>query len=190
MDQAVQFFETPQAMRTWLRKHHATAGEVVVGYLKSRTVRGGGRSITWAESVTEALCFGWIDGIRKRLDEDRYTIRFTPRRPESKWSAVNIRLIGELEAARRMTAAGRTVFAARRNPESKGYKAQKKVGEFDPARLKLFKKNKIAWEFFQAQPLGYRKKLAWWVIQAKQNETRDRRLAKVIEHSARQRRLE
>jgi len=184
------FFESPQAMRRWLSKNHATAEMLVVGYVKFHAIRGGKRSITWPESVAEALCFGWIDGVRKRLDEDRYTVRFTPRRPESKWSAVNIRLVGELEAAGRMTDAGRTIFEARRNPESKGYKAQKKIGELDLARLELLRKNKIAWTFFQAQPIGYQKKLAWWVMQAKQDETRDRRLRKLIETSVRQRRLE
>jgi len=190
MDKAAHFFETPKAMRAWLRKHHTTAEEFLVGYYKSHCVRGGKRSITWPQSVEEALCFGWIDGIRRSVDEDRYTTRCTPRRPTSKWSAVNIRLMGELEAAGRMTDAGRMIFQSRKNPDSLGYKAQKKVGALDPARMKLFKKNKPAWEFFHSQPIGYRKKLAWWVMQAKQDETRDRRLHKLIEVSARRLRSE
>lgn len=190
MDQAVQFFETPQAMRAWLRKYHAKAAVLIVGYYKSHCVRAGQRSITWPQSVAEALCYGWIDGIRRTIDEDRYTVRFTPRRKGSKWSLINIRLIGELEAEGRMTQAGRAAFASRKDPESKGYKAQKKIGKLDPARLKQFKKNKSAWEFFKAQPPGYQKKLAWWVMQARQDETRDRRLQKLIETSGRQLRLE
>jgi uncharacterized protein YdeI (YjbR/CyaY-like superfamily) len=177
-------------MRAWLRKHHTTAKDLLVGYYKVHTVRAGKKSLTWPESVAEALCFGWIDGIRRSLDEDRYTIRFTPRRPGSKWSAVNVRLMGELEAAGKMTDAGRAVFQSRRNPGSKGYKAQKKVGKLDPARLKRFRTHRTAWRFYVAQPIGYQKRLAWWVMQAKQDDTRDRRLSRLIEVSARQRRLE
>lgn len=184
------FFETPRAMRQWLSKNHTTADELVVGYVKLHAVGDVARSITWPESVAEALCFGWIDGVRRRLDEDRYTVRFTPRRAGSKWSAVNLRLMGELEAAGRMTDAGRKVFESRKNPDSKGYKAQKKVGELDAARLQQFARNKIAWVFFQSQPIGYQKKLAWWVMQAKQDETRDRRMSKLIEQSAKKLRLE
>ena len=189
-EHAPHYFETPNAWRAWLQRHHATTDELRVGFYKSHIVRTGKRSITWPESVAEALCFGWIDGIRKSLDGDRYTIRFTPRRPTSKWSAVNIRLMDELEAAGKMTDAGRAVFQARKDPESKGYKAQKKVGKLDRVRMEQFKKNKAAWAFFRAQPPGYQSKLAWWVMQAKQDETRDRRLHKLIAISAEHRRLE
>lgn len=189
MGQAAQFFETPKAMRAWLKKHHASETELIVGYYKVHCVRAGEKSITWPQSVAEALCFGWIDGIRRTIDEDRYTIRFTPRRKGSKWSAINIRLMGELDAEGRMTDAGRAVFQARKDPGASGYKAQKKDAEFDPARVQTFMKNKVAWEFYQAQPNGYRKMYAWWVMQARQEETRDRRLHKLIEASARKQRL-
>ncbi len=178
-------------MRAWLQKHHAKAPVLIVGYYKTHCVRAAGQlSITWPQSVAEALCFGWIDGIRRTLDEDRYTVRFTLRRKGSRWSEINIRLVGELEAEGRMTQAGRAAFESRKNPESKGYKAQKKVAELDPSRVKIFKKSKVAWAFYQAQPPGYQRMLAWWVMQAKQDETRDRRLQKLIETSARQLRLE
>lgn len=142
--------------------------------------------MTWPESVAEALCYGWIDGLRKRLDDDRYTIRFTPRRPGSKWSAVNIRLIAKLDAAGLLTQAGRAAFEARPHktgPQSEGYKVRKKVATLDAARLRAFKQNKPAWKFFAAQPPGYQNAAAWWVISAKKEETRDSRLAKLIKLS-------
>ena len=178
------FFETPAAMRRWLEANHRRATELLVGYTRRHAVGDAMPSITWPESVAEALCFGWIDGIRRTLNGDRYTIRFTPRRPGSRWSAVNVRLIAELEAANRMTAAGRAVFEARKDAGSPGYQAQKKDGALDDARLAAFRENGPAWTFFEAQPPGYRKAAAWWVMQAKRDETRDRRLATLIEHSA------
>jgi uncharacterized protein YdeI (YjbR/CyaY-like superfamily) len=178
------FFETPAAMRAWLEAHHLTAAELHVGYHKRHAVGEETRSITWPESVAEALCFGWIDGVRRTLDGDRYVIRFTPRRAGSKWSAVNVRLMAELEAAGRMTDSGRAVFEARKDAGSPGYKAQKKDGALDEARLREFRANGAAWAFFEAQPPGYRKAAAWWVMQAKREDTRDRRLATLIESSA------
>ncbi len=178
------FFETPAAMRAWLEINHREAKELHVGYHRRHAVGEGTPSLTWPESVAEALCFGWIDGVRRTLDGDRYVIRFTPRRPESKWSAVNIRLMAELEAANRMTDAGRAVFEARKDPGSPGYTTQKKVGALDEARLAKFRRNEAAWAFFEAQPPGYRNDAAWWVMQAKREETRDRRLARLIERSA------
>jgi uncharacterized protein YdeI (YjbR/CyaY-like superfamily) len=180
----IHFFETPDAMRAWLEKNHLKAAELHVGYYKRHAVRDGTRSITGAESVAEALCFGWIDGALTPLDAVRYTKRFTPRRPGSKWSALNIRTIAELEAASRMTDAGRAVFEARKNAGTPGYKAEKKVGTLDQARLREFKKNDRAWTFFAAQPPGYQKAAAWWVMHAKREETRDRRLATLIDVSA------
>jgi uncharacterized protein YdeI (YjbR/CyaY-like superfamily) len=150
------FFETPAAFRAWLKEHHRTETELHVGFVKKHT---GKPSLTWPESVAQALCFGWIDGIRRRLDDERYVIRFTPRRPGSNWSSVNIRLVQQLEAAGRMTT-------------------------LDEARIKAFRKHKTAWRFFETQPPGYRRMAAWWVMQAKQEETRNRRLRKLIEISS------
>ena len=181
------FFETPAEMRAWLKKHHATAPELHVGYIKRPAIGKGGNpatSITWQESVAEALCVGWIDGIRRPLDEHRYVIRFTPRRKGSRWSAVNVRLVAELEAAGRMTDIGRAAFAARKDPTSPGYKTGDRVGKLDRARLAEFKKNKEAWTFFQSQPPGYRGLILWWVMDAKKDETRDKRLARLISISA------
>lgn len=184
------FFETPAALRRWFRKNHRSADELIVGYFKKHAVDKGQRSITWPESVAEALCFGWIDGIRRTLDGDRYTVRFTPRRPRSRWSAVNIRLMAELEAAGKMTAAGRAVFEARPDPDSPGYTASiPKNVRLDAACERKFKRQRAAWKFYQAQPPGYRRRMEFWIMQAKRSETRDRRLQQLIDASANQKRL-
>jgi uncharacterized protein YdeI (YjbR/CyaY-like superfamily) len=180
------FFKSPSDFRAWLEKNHATAKELLVGYHRKST---GKPTITWPESVAEALCFGWIDGIRRRIDDESYTIRFTPRRAGSSWSAVNIRMIEDLEAAGRMTAAGRASFDRRTNAQSRGYSYERRDATFDAARLKAFRKNTAAWAFFDAQPPGYRQTITWWVMSAKQEDTRDRRLAKLVVSSAAGKRL-
>jgi uncharacterized protein YdeI (YjbR/CyaY-like superfamily) len=186
-DAKPKFFKTPAEFRRWLEKNHKTAKELLVGYHKVGTGRP---SMTWAESVAEALCFGWIDGIRRRVDEHCYTIRFTARRPRSKWSAVNLRLIQELEAAGRMTDAGRAVHAARVDKEAAGYTYEHRAeATFDEAQLRTFKSNKSEWDFFNAQPPGYRRLITWWVTSAKREQTRDARLKKLIEASAKGKRL-
>jgi uncharacterized protein YdeI (YjbR/CyaY-like superfamily) len=171
------FFDSAAAFRAWLRRHHKTAGELQVGFHKKHT---GKPSLTWPESVAEALCYGWIDGIRRRIDDEAYTIRFTPRRKGSRWSAVNVRMMAELEAAGRMTAAGRAAFEARPDPNDKGYTYEKKNAEFDAARLRAFKSNRAAWRFFESQPPGYRRNAIYWVMSAKQDATRNRRLSRLI----------
>ena len=181
------YFPAAADFRAWLEKNHRTATDLLVGFHKAH-VRGDDRPcMTWEESVAEALCYGWIDGQRRRLDAERYTIRFTPRRKGSTWSAVNIRLIAELDAAGRMTDAGRAAFDARRHkagPLAAGYKAQKKHAELDDARARQFRMHAHAWAFFESQPPGYRRAAAWWVMHAKQESTRDRRFAKLIDLSA------
>jgi uncharacterized protein YdeI (YjbR/CyaY-like superfamily) len=138
--------------------------------------------------VGETLCYGWIDGIRRRIDDDRYEIRFTPRSPRSKWSAVNVRMMGELEAAGKMTNAGRAVFQNRQDPESMGYTYENEDWKLDTDRLRAFKTNKSAWKFFGTQPPGYRKKSIGWIMSAKKEETKDQRLAQLMEASANARR--
>lgn len=186
MPTAPTFFPTPAAFRKWLQKNHAKAAELVVGFHRKDS---GKPSLTWPESVAEALCFGWIDGVRRSHNDESYTIRFTPRRKTSRWSAINIRLMGELEAAGKMTDAGRAIFNARRDPHHPGYSTSKREGKLDAKRLAAFRKNKKAWTFFEAQPPGYRKLMFWWVMQAKQDETRDRRLERLIKTSAACKRL-
>src|SRR5688572_25607539 len=176
------FFETPADFRRWLQAHHRTEQELWVGFYKKGTGRP---SITWPESVDEALCFGWIDGLRKAVDAERYTIRFTPRRKGSIWSVVNTRRMAELIRARRVRAAGLKAFAAREEKKSGVYSfEQRQPPAFDPALESRFKANAAAWAFFQAQPPGYRKIATGLVMSAKREATRERRLALLIAHSA------
>ncbi len=175
------FFATPADFRRWLEKHHATEAELLVGFYKKGT---GKPSITWPESVDEALCFGWIDGIRRSLSEDAYTIRFTPRQARSNWSAVNVKRVAELTKEGRMRPAGLRAFE-QRAPEKTGIYAyeNKHLAELNAAQERRFRANKKAWTFFQARPEGYRKTAIWWVVSAKLEETRTRRLEQLIERS-------
>ena len=184
---APMFFPEPARFRAWLTKHHAAAREIWVGFHK----KGSGRpSLTWPESVDEALCFGWIDGIRKRLDADRYVIRFTPRKRTSTWSAVNIKRIGELIARGRVRPAGLEAYAKRSEARSATYSYEQRAGATLGAALtKQFRSHRAAWAFFQEQPPWYRRTCTWWIVSAKREETRLRRLSSLIESSAKGRRL-
>jgi uncharacterized protein YdeI (YjbR/CyaY-like superfamily) len=176
------FFTTPAAFRAWLERHHATERELLVGFYK----KGSGRpSITWTESVDEALCFGWIDGVRRSIDGDSYSIRFTPRQKRSIWSAVNIKRAGELEELGRMTPAGRAAFAKRTDDRSAVYShEQRKRPQFEPAQQRRFEADAPAWDWFQRQAPSYRRQATHWVTSAKRPETRERRLATLIADSA------
>jgi uncharacterized protein YdeI (YjbR/CyaY-like superfamily) len=177
-----KFFRSPSAFRAWLAKHHETAGEVLVGLHK----KGSGKpSMTWPESIDEALCFGWIDGIRRRLDHDSYTIRFTPRKPRSIWSAVNTKRVLALTALGSMRPAGLAAFAKRKENRSGIYAYEQRGDTLAEPFAGMMKKNKAAWVFFQAQPPSYRKQFGWWVVSAKKEETRRQRLEKLIERSSR-----
>ena len=177
-----QFFETPSEFRAWLEEHHEGANELWVGFYK----KGSGRpSITWPESVDEALCFGWIDGLRRSIDDERYVIRFTPRKSRSTWSLVNIRRVEELSRLGRMRPAGLRAFEARREKASGTYSyEQRYAATLDPDGEKRFRANRRAWDFFQAQSPSYRRAATWWVVSAKKEETRRKRLATLIEDSA------
>jgi len=172
------FFETPAKFRAWLRQHHKKADDILVGFYKKGS---GKKSITWPESVDEALCFGWIDGIRRNHGADAYTIRFTPRRPGSNWSAINIGKIKALTKQKRMRPAGIAAFERRTEAKSRIYSyEQKDLPSFPPDIEKKFKQNKKAWEFFLTLPPYYRKGETRWITGAKQEETRLRRLDKVM----------
>jgi uncharacterized protein YdeI (YjbR/CyaY-like superfamily) len=181
-----EFFQTAGDFRSWLEKNHATATELWVGFYKKDS---GKPSITWPESVDQALCFGWIDGIRKRVDEISYQIRFTPRRPGSIWSAINIKRAKELLEQRQMRPTGLKAFAARIENKSGIYSYEQRSTELSQPYARLLKKNKAAWNFFQAQSPSYRKMIGWWIISAKKEETRMARLAKLISESAKGKRL-
>ncbi len=177
----VSFFKSSSAFRKWLEKHHATARELWVGYYK----KGSGKpSLTWPESVDQALCFGWIDGIRKSIDEVSYTIRFSPRKPRSIWSAVNIKRAQALAAQGLMQPAGLQAFQARQENRSRIYSYEQRQDQLPEAYAQTLRQNKAAWDFFQAQAAWYRKAAGWWVTSAKKEETRLKRLDQLIEDSA------
>jgi uncharacterized protein YdeI (YjbR/CyaY-like superfamily) len=171
------FYASPEEWRAWLEAHHADAREHWVGFHK---VGSGTPSITWPEAVDQALCFGWIDGVRRRVDETSYMIRFTPRKTSSSWSMVNVRRVGELREAGLMRPAG---IAARTETGTYSYE-QRDAAAFDPERERRLRANTAAWEHFSAQPPWYRRTATHWVMSAKREDTRDRRLARLIEDSA------
>jgi uncharacterized protein YdeI (YjbR/CyaY-like superfamily) len=177
-----QFFASPSAWRAWLEKNHAHTSELWVGFYK----RASGRpSITWPESVDGALCFGWIDGVRKSIDDLSYKIRFTPRKSRSIWSAINIKRATELSKLGLMHSAGLAAFEKRAGDRSVIYAyEQRKTAKLPPAFEKQFRSRPGAWEFFQSQAPWYQRTSTWWVISAKREETRVKRLASLIDHSA------
>jgi uncharacterized protein YdeI (YjbR/CyaY-like superfamily) len=176
------FFDTPADFRSWLEANHASETELWVGYYKKAT---GVPSMTWEEAVEEALCFGWIDGKLQRIDERTHRQRFTPRRPSSNWSAVNIAKMDELRAAGRMTPAGETAFAARREDRSAVYSYERRhEARFDAEQEAAFRANTAAWDWFTAQRPAYRSLATFWVVSAKRPETRAKRLATLIACSA------
>ena len=176
-----QFFPSPAAFRRWLGGNHAKVRELLVGFYKKDSGKGG---LTYKEGVDEALCFGWIDGVRRRWDETRYTIRFTPRKARSIWSAVNRKRARELEAQGLMAAAGLAAFHGRDKRKQNQYSFENRGRGLDPVYQKTFRANRPAWAYFQAQPPWYQRTSSWWVISAKQETTRARRLAALIEQSA------
>ncbi len=181
------FFEDSAAFRAWLTAHATTQPALSVGFY---TVASKRKSITWPQSVDEALCVGWIDGVRRNVDSVSYAIRFTPRKPSSHWSAVNIARVAVLTEEGRMQPAGLAAFARRTDARSrKASYEQPHMPELDAAGLARFQHSSAAWTYFQAQPVGYRKRMLWTVMNAKQEATRARRLQALIEACARQERL-
>jgi uncharacterized protein YdeI (YjbR/CyaY-like superfamily) len=176
-----KFFRTPADFRAWLEKHHARSSELLVGLYKRES---GKPSITWRESVGEALCFGWIDGVRRRVDEASYTIRFTPRKPGSTWSTVNLKRVKSLVAAGRMQPAGSRAYEARRSDKSGVYSYEQRPEQLVPPYAGMLARHPAAKKFFAAQASSYRRAAIWWVISAKQEETRLRRAGTLIELSA------
>jgi uncharacterized protein YdeI (YjbR/CyaY-like superfamily) len=177
------FFSSPKEFRKWLAKNHAKETELWLGYHKKAT---GIPSLTWEEAVDEALCYGWIDGVRKRIDDATHMQRFTPRTKTSNWSARNIERVAELTSKGLMRSAGRKAFEARTPDRSGVYSyEQRRDVKLAPEQEKEFRKNKKAWEFFESKPPSYRRPAIWWVVSAKREETRARRLERLIEDSAR-----
>jgi uncharacterized protein YdeI (YjbR/CyaY-like superfamily) len=192
------YFSSPEEFRAWLEEHHQAQTEVWVGYWKKAT---GKPSLTWSQAVDQALCFGWIDGVLRRVDDERHVQRFTPRKPTSNWSAINIAKVEQLRAEGLMRPAGEAAFARRRDASEAVTSAQREAesgiysyeqrdkAALDPQQEERFRANAAAWENFMAMPPSYRKMALWWVVSAKRPETRERRLGTLIEDSAAGRRL-
>lgn len=178
----VLFFATPDDFRTWLEQHHAIEKELLVGFYKRDS---GKPSVTWPESVDCALSYGWIDGVRNSIDGISYQIRFTPRKPTSIWSAINVKRVAELTKLGLMRPAGLKAFEARKGDKTGIYAyEQRKNAKLTPAYEKQFRANKKAWKFFQSQPPWYQRTASYRVISAKQEETRQKRLGQLIKDSA------
>ena len=172
-----KFFPTQEDFRKWLEENHAEESELLVGFYKVGMVKA---SMSWSESVDQALCFGWIDGVRRKVVEESYSIRFTPRRANSVWSAVNIAKVAVLTEKGLMKPAGIAAFEKRDEKKSVIYAYETEAKEFSEAFEKQFKANKKAWEFFENQANWYKKQMIHWVMSAKQEATRERRLEKLI----------
>jgi uncharacterized protein YdeI (YjbR/CyaY-like superfamily) len=176
------FFASATAFRAWLRVHHKKETELWVGFWRKHT---GKPSLTWQESVDEALCYGWIDGIRKSRDAESYIQRFTPRKKRSNWSEINIGRVAALTAEGRMRPAGLAAFAAREAARSGVYSFEQRASvALTAAEMRRFRTQRGAWKFFESQPPGYRKTATWWVVSAKREATRAKRLAILIADSA------
>ena len=181
------FFDSPDAFYGWLEQHHETESEVYVGYWKKHTAKA---SLTWSQAVDQALCFGWIDGRLNKIDDDRHRQRFTPRKPGSNWSKVNIEKVAKLREAGLMRPAGEAAYERRRDDRTGVYSFER--GEdpvLDPEQERRFRSNKGAWEFFQSQAPWYQRTAIHLVVSAKRPETRERRLDQLIEDSAAGRRI-
>ncbi len=182
------FFETAERFRAWLAANAHEKRELLVGF---RKVSSGDPSMTWTESVDQALCFGWIDGVRKRVDDSSYTIRFTPRKPRSIWSAVNIGKVASLRTQGLMTPPGEAAFALRSEERSLVYSYERAApAELSPEAFALFRHDAAAWAYFEACPPGYKKRMLHLVVSPKMQPTRDRRLAQLIEACRAGRRLD
>lgn len=181
-----KFFPTQEDFRRWLEENHDKETEIIVGYYNIKSGRGG---MNWSESVDQALCFGWIDGVRRKIDEESYCNRFTPRRAGSNWSAINIAKIEELTKKGLMKPAGIAAFEKRSEMKSAIYAYENELKTFPAEFEKRFKANKTAWDFFEKQANWYKKQMINWVVTAKQQKTRESRLDKLIAASADEKRL-
>jgi uncharacterized protein YdeI (YjbR/CyaY-like superfamily) len=182
----LRFFRTPSEFRRWLEKNHNSTQELWIGFYRKDSGKGG---MTYHEALDEALCFGWIDGIRKKVDEHSFTNRFTPRKKNSIWSNVNVAHIERLTREGRMMAPGIAAFNAKDEKRAGVYSFEREKAELEPKMKKRFRQNPKAWRYFEAQPPYYRRMAAWWIISAKRDETREKRLAELIRLSSKEMRL-
>ena len=182
----LRFFRSPSEFRRWLEKNHDKAQELWIGFYRKDSGKGG---MTYHQALDEALCFGWIDGIRKKIDEFSFTNRFTPRKKNSIWSNVNIAHVARLTREGRMMTPGITAFNAKDDKRAGVYSFEREKAELEPAMKKRFRQNAKAWKYFEAQPPYYRRLAAWWIISARRDETREKRLVELIRISAEETRL-
>ncbi len=175
------FFNSPDDFRAWLSANGDQAREVWVGFYKKSADQTG---ISYPQALDQALCYGWIDGVRKTIDAQRYTIRFTPRKPGSVWSAVNLKRAAELERQGLMQPAGLSAYHGRDHEKTNRYSYEREASALSPEQEAQFRAHPAAWEFFQSQPPSYQKPAIWWVVSAKQDDTRAKRLATLIDNSA------
>jgi uncharacterized protein YdeI (YjbR/CyaY-like superfamily) len=180
------FFADAAQWRAWLEAHHETERECLVGFVKATT---GAANMSWSESVDQALCFGWIDGVRRRIDDRTYSIRFTPRKPGSNWSRINVEKMARLSASGEMTEAGERAFAGRTEAKTAIYSYEQGAAQFSDADAERFQANAEAWSFFCGQAAWYRRSATHWVVGAKREQTRERRLKQLIDDCADGRRL-
>lgn len=183
----VVHFSSPEEFRKWLAKNHAAATELFVGFYKKSS---GKKGATYSEALDEALCFGWIDGVRRSINSESYMIRFTPRKPKSIWSLINVRHAERLQRAGQMAEPGLKAFAAREKQRTGIYSFEQKRPGLSAKFKKLFRANAPAWKFFTSQAPWYQRTAGYWVGSAKHEETRMRRLAKLMEVSANGKRLD
>jgi uncharacterized protein YdeI (YjbR/CyaY-like superfamily) len=181
------FFKSAAEFRRWLQKHHDRAEEIMVGFYRKDSGRKG---ISYPEAVDEALCFGWIDGVRRKVDGESYTNRFSPRKKRSYWSAVNVKRAEDLITAGRMAPPGLRTFESRDAERSREYSFERETAALPPAYVKEFRRDSGAWAFFESQSASYKRMASWFVMSARKDETRERRLARVIADSARRRRID
>jgi uncharacterized protein YdeI (YjbR/CyaY-like superfamily) len=186
-DMKAVFFKSAEEFRRWLAAHHATHRELLVGFYKKACGKPG---ISYKEAVDEALCFGWIDGIKRRVDDERYTHRFTPRAAGSIWSVINTNRVKELSALGRMAKPGLAAFEGRDPKKTALYSFEQRPSTFEPALEREFKRHDAAWTFFRAQPAGYQRLMTFWIMSAKQQTTRERRLAALVKRSAEGKRIQ
>lgn len=184
---APTFFANTDEFRKWLEANHQKESELIVGYYKVGTKRP---SMTWSESVDEALCFGWIDGVRRSIDNEAYCNRFTPRSPKSNWSAVNIAKVEELIRVGKMTPAGLAAFEKRKEARSEIYSYENRPEKLSTEMEAKFRENSAAWNYFDVQAPSYKKTIVYWIMSAKQEATRNSRLEKLIAASAERKRVQ
>jgi uncharacterized protein YdeI (YjbR/CyaY-like superfamily) len=177
----IEFFQTQDDFMAWLENQHTVLKEQWIGYYKKAT---GQPSISYQESVDAALCYGWIDGLKMAIDGERYAIRFTPRKPTSTWSAVNMRRVAELQALGKMKSAGMQAYQLRRENKSGIDSYEQRSADLDSPHIDRLQQNQSAWEFYQAQSNAYRRAANWWVVSAKTETTRLKRLDQLIACSA------